>query len=238
VGDGAERRLFVVNHRSRTKRTVEIFAVERDRLPWVDTIAEPDLMHSPNDVAPTGPWSFYVTNMRGARSLPGGTWETVRRRPGSYVLYYDGSDFHKVAEGLRYANGINLSRDRRTVYVATFFGQEVRLYDRAADGSLALREVIEVNTGADNLEVDEAGNLWIGAQPSPGRFFLYAIRLRKQAPSQVLMIPRHNGEYGPPEEVYRDNGELLSGSSVAALYKRTLLIGSVLDGFLVCELRR
>jgi sugar lactone lactonase YvrE len=34
------------------------------------------------------------------------------------VLYYDGQSFRKVAQALAYANGINISSDGQTVYVA------------------------------------------------------------------------------------------------------------------------
>jgi arylesterase / paraoxonase len=126
----------------------------------------------------------------------------------------------------------------RTVFVTTTLGGEVRLYRRVANGDLALERTIEVNTGADNLEVDENGDLWIGAHPKLVAFLLHAAGLRRHSPTQVLRIPYVAGNYGSPEEVFRDRGELLSGSSVAAVHEATLLIGSVFQGFLVCELRR
>ena len=40
------------------------------------------------------------------------------------------------------------------------------------------------------------------------------------------------------KEIYLNNGQLMSGSSVAAVFKDTLLIGSVFDEhFLLCNLQ-
>jgi arylesterase / paraoxonase len=236
TGSDGERRLFVVNHPTRAPHTVEIFRYEEERLTHLETIpADPELS-SPNDLVAVGPRSFYVTNNYGARSAPGRLVEGLFRRPKSYVLYYDGSRYRKVAERLRFANGVNLSRDGHTLYVSTTLGGEVLLYRRESDGNLTWERTIEVNTGADNLEVAENGDLWIGAHPRMSTFLQYAMKLRKRSPSQVLVIPRHAAEYGPPQEVFRDDGGLLSASSVAAVYKHRLLIGSVFEGFLLCEL--
>jgi arylesterase / paraoxonase len=239
TGSDGERRLFVVNHRSEDEHTIEIFRYAQQRLIHVETIpGDADLLHSPNDLVPVGPRSFYVTNFRGARSGVGRAMEGIFRLRKSYVVYYDGSGYRKVAERLRYANGVNLSHDGRTVYVTTTLGGEVLLYRREANGDLTLERTIEVNTGADNLEVDEHGNLWIGAHPRAFTFVLYALELRERSPSQVIFIPYNAGEYGPPQEVFRDDGRLLSASSVAAVYQDRLLIGSVFAGFLECDLRR
>jgi arylesterase / paraoxonase len=245
TGPDGERRLFVVNHRSEHDHTVEIFAYEGGRLTHAETIpGDAAQMHSPNDLVPVGPRTFYVTNYRGERSTFGRLREGLFRQPKSYVLFYDGAEYRRVAEGLRYANGINVSHDGRTVFVTTTLGREVLLYRREADGSLTPEpgRTITTGTGPDNLEVDANGDLWIGAHPSSFVFlqhaFLRRLGIRRRSPSQVIRIPHRDGEYGAPEVVYGEDGTVLSGSSVAAVYRDTLLIGSVFEGFLVCELRR
>ena len=58
----------------------------------------------------------------------------------------------------------------------------------------------------------------------------------KISPSQVIRVTvREHREYSV-EEIYLDTGESLSGSSVAAAFGDTLLIGSVFDKrFLRCQ---
>ena len=233
-----EKSLFVVNHR-RDGHFVEIFDFKNNRLIHRESI-EGALMHSPNDVIPVGPRAFYVTNDHGNTSKLGRLLEEYLQLARSLVLYYDGNDFRIVAEGLAYSNGINLSPDGKTVYVAATVGQEICVYDRdKGTGDLALRHTIELGTGPDNIEVDESGNLWIGCHPKLLTFVKYSKDSQELSPSQVLKITvQKPGSYAI-DEIYLNNGKPLSGSSVAAVYKDTLLIGSVFDTrFLLCKLRQ
>jgi arylesterase/paraoxonase len=57
------------------------------------------------------------------------------------------------------------------------------------------------------------------------------------SPSQVLKITLNPGGNPRVEEIYMDEGNALSGSSVAAVYGDTMLVGSVFDErFLRCTL--
>ena len=227
--------LFAVNHR-RDGHFVEIFEKKENRLIHRESISGA-LMHSPNDVVPTGPRTFYVTNDHGNTTEFGRMIEEYLQLAKGFVLFYDGDAFQIVAEGLAYANGINLSPDGRTVYAAATVGQEVLAYDREKQtGKLTLRDSIGLGTGPDNIDVDETGDLWIGCHPKLLTFVKYSKDPEQLSPSQVLkVVVREPGEYNV-EEIYLSNGEALSGSSVAAVYEDILLIGSVFDkGFLRCR---
>ena len=228
--------LFAVNH-TREGHFIEIFEKEGDRLIHRESITDP-LMHSPNDVAPTGARTFYVTNDHGYTTRFGRMMEEYLPLAKSFVLYFDGNAFKMVAEGLAYANGINLNTDGTAVYVAATVGHEVLVYDREREnGNLTLRHTIGLGTGPDNIDVDEKGDLWIGCHPKLLTFVAYSKDAEKLSPSQVIKV----GLQGPGkfnvEEIYLDTGESLSGSSVAAAFEDTLLIGSVFDKkFLRCSL--
>jgi len=45
-----------------------------------------------------------------------------------------------------------------------------------------------------------------------------------------------NGHAGVVEEIYSNNGTEISGSSVAVVYERTMLIGSIASAAYCCEL--
>jgi gluconolactonase len=61
-------------------------------------------------------------------------------------------------------NGIELTRDEKTLYIASYLDENVYRYDVAADGSLGTRRVFLGNIDdADSLCLDAAGNLYVGA---------------------------------------------------------------------------
>jgi arylesterase/paraoxonase len=240
LGDDGEggRRLFVVNHPGKG-HSIELFdvAVSSGRLAHVRTLEGP-LLVAPNDVAAVGPESFYVTNSTGGET----GWEadlvTWLRLPRGNVLYYDGATFRVVADRLAYANGVAVSRDGATVYVAETLTGRLHVYDRdAATGALAERAVIETGSGIDNISLDAAGRLWIGAHPKLLAFAAHAEDADARSPSQVLVVTPGAAGDARVEEVYLDDGRQLSGSAVAARWRDHLLIGPVFERhFLACRL--
>lgn len=238
ISPAGEERLFVVNHR-RQGHFVEIFQIEGvgQQLVHLESIQDA-LMHSPNDLVAVGPRSFYVSNDHGSVSEFGRTLEEYLRLAKSNVLYFDGSKFTVAAENILYANGINVSHDGQTVYVAATTGGKIHVFDRnLSTGALEIRKTIDLGTGVDNIELDQEGNLWIAAHPKLLTFVDHAKDEKNLSPSQVLKISAASSENHLIDEVFWDAGETLSGSSVAALFDDTLLIGSVFDKhFLVLEM--
>lgn len=242
--------LFVVNHRP-DGHFVEIFDFNGRKLVHRRSVRGP-LMHSPNDVIPVGPNEFYVTNDHGSTSGLGRVMEDYLQLARSNVLYFDGNSFREAAGGLKYANGVNISPDGSTVYVAETLGRRIRVYDRdRAGGGLTLSRTVDLDTGVDNIEVDPSGALWIGAHPKLLTFVRYSklpplphaedylakpADPREWSPSQVLRVELGADGRSVVDEVYLGDGAALSGSSVGAVFGRKLLIGSVFDPrFLVCE---
>ena len=237
IGENSSLSLFVVNH-CRDDHYVEIFDYLGNELVHRESISGA-MMHGPNDVIPVDSRKFYATNDHGYSSRIGRMAEEYLQLARSFVLYYDGENFHKVAKGLAYANGINLSADRQTVYVAATVGKKLYVYNRNMEsGHLTLQNSIDLGTGPDNIEMDASGALWIGSHPKLLTFVQYSKDPNVLSPSQVLkVVPQRNEEY-TVEEIYLSNGNPLSGSSVAAVFKNTMLIGSVFDKqFLLCNLQ-
>ena len=238
MAENGDLSLFVVNHR-REGHFVEIFDYRGGKLVHRQSVSGA-LMHSPNDVIPVGPVSFYVTNDHGNSTALGRAAEEYLQLARSYVLYYDGRTFRKVAEALAYANGINLSPDGQSVYVAATVGQKIYVYDRdSATGSLSLRITIEAGTGVDNIEIDQRGDLWIGSHPKLLTFVKHSKDPAVLSPSQVIRIAKKATDQYEVTEIYMSAGKPLSASSVAAVFEDTLLIGSVFDNrFLRCTLQK
>ena len=230
-------RLFVVNHHP-AGPCVEIFDDAGDRLVHVRTITGPELI-SPNDLIPVGPEEFYVTNDHGSSGSWGRALEDYLQLSRANLLYYDGTSFREAAGGFSYPNGVNVSPDGRTLYLAETLGRKLRIFDRdISSGGLTLRRTLELDTGLDNLDVAENGEVYIGAHPRMLTFTKYAADPERLSPAQVLRVsPTPSGDFRV-EEIYLQDGRDLSGSSVAVFFQDRLLIGSVFDDrFLVCEFK-
>ncbi len=229
--------LFVVNHRQKSwEQVIERFAWRNDSLIHLESILDANLMTSPNDVTAVGERSFYVTNdHRYSQSGINRTLEDYLQRAISYVNYYDGESFRKAATGIAYANGINHSADLRQLYVAACTGRKVLIYDRNPNGELTLEQEIDVKTGVDNIELDETGALWIGSHPQLLKFVAHAADPAKFSPSQVIKLSKDKDGKYQMEEMFLNDGSPYSGSTVAAVYKKKILIGSVFEkSFLIC----
>ncbi len=224
--------LFAVNHSENYSiHTIERFQWRNDSLVHLESFRDAALMTSPNDVTAVGERTFYVTNDHGySKKGLGRTLEDFLQRSISYVNYYDGKSFKKIARNIAYANGINHSLDNSKILVTSTTGRKIYIYDRSpANGELTLNQTIDTKTGVDNIELDETGSLWIGCHPQMLKFVAHASDPAKFSPSQVIKLSiNSNGEY-EQKEIFLNNGAAYSGSSVAAVYNNTLLIGSVFE---------
>ena len=194
---------------------------------------------SPNDVLAVDENRFYFTNDHGSLSATGKKLEEFLQLKKSNVVYYDGEKYSIAAEGIAYANGINMSTDGKEVYVASTIGGSVLVYARdVSSGKLSFKEEIRLQSGADNIEIDEQGNLWVACHPKLLTFVKHANDTSKLSPSQVFKITHDSSGKFTAQEIFLSEGDDLSGSSVAAVTGNLLLIGSVLDeGILQCRLK-
>ena len=245
-GENGERRLFAINHRGAQDHVVEVFDVDGGRLQHAETVQDREYLISPNDLVALDGHRFYITNDHGTRQALLQLLEYGAALPWSTVVFYDGSRFHTVAKQIEYANGIALDHARRRLYVAAT--QAKKIYDYTWDAGNPAQELTDrmeiVLPGLpDNLEWDQDGNLWIGADPSYLKLLVFSVGFVSTAPSLVLCLRFVEGNQPRVESVFRDEtGELITASSVAAVHGRgsvrRLLIGSYIDNHLLdCELK-
>jgi len=145
-------------------------------------------------------------------------------------------NYIEVANKIVYANGINFDAKRNLVFIASVRGFLVKVYQQNEDHSLAFIENIYCNTGVDNIEFDSENNLWIGAHPSLLHFNFYANNNKEISPSEIIKINYiEKGNYSI-EQIYIEDGNTMSGSSVAAPFGNLILTGNVMDEhFLILE---
>jgi len=199
------------------------------------------LFHALDDLILTSENSFYITNIFRFRNPNLQIVEMVLPLSLGTVVYYDGKTAKEVLTGLQGPNGIELSPDKKQLYVTVTLAKELHIYDIQPDHSLKLRETFFLNTGIDNLHVDDEGSIWAGAHPisyQSGLQFLDPANTI--TPSQVLKIKllEKNSNISPQiTEIYADPGTTFKGSSVAIPYKGRLVVGSIFDKMLLCELK-
>ncbi|XP_074840816.1 serum paraoxonase/arylesterase 2-like [Carettochelys insculpta] len=227
--------LFVVNH-PEFKSTVEVFKfVEDDNsLVHLKTIRH-ELLSSVNDIVAVGPEHFYATNdhyfsdhlLLMMELFLGLTW--------SNAVYYSPEEVKEVASGFYSANGINISPDKKYVYIADLMGHNIHVMEKHANWSLSHLKVVELDTLVDNLFVDPVtGDIWGGCHPNGMKLLFYD---PENLPgSEVLRIQDVLSAKPIVTQVYAENGSVLQGSSVAALYSGKLLIGTVFHRALYCVL--
>lgn len=233
---GEVRRLFVVNEAT---REVDIFSVAADGdLALVESIGEKRLT-SPNDLVAVGPRSFYVSNDADAgRSSLIGRMQFLARSGAGKIYYFDGVAMRLAADGLRFANGLALNRDKTRLYAAETAGQALRVFDRDIEtGALSLAKTERLPAAPDNLNLAFDGSIWIGAQPKPLTTPLYERDAGVHAPSLVIRYVDAEGVAAPMTEIFSNSGKAISAASVAAIAGERLLIGALLDDkYLVCTL--
>jgi len=224
--DKGNDRLFVINHREDGRQTIEVFKIRIDeQLQHLETI-ESKLVKLPNDLVAAGPRQFYLTDINRSYGGMGLKIDALFQLDKGRIFYYDGSNFHIVAEDLCFPNGINLGNNGQCVYVSETLAGNINVFQRdPASGYLRLLHSHFIRVGLDNITVLKNGSLLVAVQPNLIALARHFKDPNITSPSQVLKV-RINKEKCEFEEIYSNSGDQLSGASVAALYKNDLVIGS------------
>jgi arylesterase/paraoxonase len=222
-----ETTLAAVNH-TINGEFIEIFKLKDLKLTHIKTL-ENELVSTPNDIVLLDHETFYLTNDHKFKT---GFMRMIEDYIGlsvSNIIFYDGKKFVEAAKGISYANGINYDKNRSLLFVASPRKFEIKIYKKETDNSLTFIENIYCGTGVDNIEFDLKNNLWIGAHPNLLHFNSYAFGYNNISPSEIIKLQYFGKEDYKLETVYLENGEEMSGSTVAAPFGNLILMGNVMD---------
>lgn len=229
IDAAGKRTLAAVNHAGGVQ-SIELFDVaENSILSHRATVRDPQLV-SPNDVQPVGHNVFYATNDHGSASPLHQTVEDGLMLDHANLVYFDGETMRVAASDLSFANGVNVSPDGKTVYVAETIDMALRIYNRdVVSGDLEAVDFVALGTGLDNVDVSPDGTVMIGAHPKLMDFLAHAGDAEQLSPSQVVRLVPRAGGGGSADTVYLNLGDEISGTSVAAAYGDVMLIAGVFD---------
>jgi arylesterase/paraoxonase len=217
-----KKRLFVTSRTRLGNHSVEVFdQSSTGAFAPVETIRD-SLLWSPSAIVAVGPRQFYVVNPLGFKSsFDDGKGKLGKNLRGnqSTVVYYDGEKMKIVASHLRLADGIALSPDGHTAYVAESAAGRIAIFDRdTATGELKRTGQIRVPGSPHNITVDAQGVLWVSAHPHAMPFmeFLQDPDDRDRAPTRILKVTPAAAPDKQVEAIYVNDGKELSAGTVVA----------------------
>ncbi|XP_016050345.2 serum paraoxonase/lactonase 3 isoform X2 [Erinaceus europaeus] len=226
--------LYVVNH-PHMKSTVEIFKFEEKQrsLIHLKTITH-ELLESVNDIVVVGPEQFYATRDHYFSKFFLRLIEMILDFQWTYVLFYSPKEVKVVAKGFSSANGITISPDKKYIYVADVTAQNIHVMKKHDNWDLTPLKVIQLATFVDNLTIDPATeDILAGCHPNAKKLLNY--NPENPPGSEVLRIENVLSEHPRISTVYANDGSVLQGSTVASVYKKKLLIGTIFHKTLYCE---
>jgi gluconolactonase len=125
-------------------------------------------LNRPNDLVVDKRGGVYFTD-------PGPRPEPGKPAPATAIYYLSpNAKLHQLATDIERPNGIQLSPDEKTLYVANTFGEHVLAYDVMSDGTAGARRNFArlagfttteqgPTSGADGLAVDAKGRLYVAS---------------------------------------------------------------------------
>ena len=176
--DGSTK-ILAINH-TIGGHSIEVFKLINNKLVYLKTIKD-ELLVSPNDLVLLNENQFYLTNDHGSGLNTFKFFQDFMQLSNANVLFFDGEKFVKVIDNLSYANGINISRDKNLIYITETIGKSLKIYIRDfLTNKLTLIKKVNLDSGLDNIEVNDEGDLWIGSHPKMLKFVKHAMNSKKK----------------------------------------------------------
>lgn len=158
--DGTEH-LYVVNHGGR--ESIEVFTVEGEALTWVGCATLPEGSMGNGVVADPDTDGFYVTNFLNPADMEAEFEKAFAGEVTGEVLHWTPENGWAVVEGSEMStpNGIAVSEDGDSLYVASWGGRELVELDRTTGEVL---NTVAMEIMPDNLRYTEDGHLLVTGQ--------------------------------------------------------------------------
>jgi hypothetical protein len=191
---------------------------------------EGGLLINPQDVAMSGPGSFYVANGTAGKNPLMHVPQTYGLLPGGNVLYFNGMIFTQVADGLYGTRSLLLTRDGSHLVVGGLLSRSLTTFSRDFfNGALTEADTLILPAGPEKLSLDAQGELWAAGHAKLPEWRAFTTDPAKRASSQIFRVSLSGGVPQVATQVYGNAGQEIAGASIAVSAGRRLLIGSSLD---------
>lgn len=161
VADDGTEFLYVVNHGGR--ESIEVFSVDGEALTWVGCAVLPEASMGNGVVADPDSDGFYVTNFLDPTDMEASFEKAFAGENTGEILHWTPADGWSVVEGSEMStpNGIAVSEDGGSIYVASWGGRELVELDRSSGEIL---NTVGLDIMPDNLRYTEEGKLLVTGQ--------------------------------------------------------------------------
>lgn len=228
--------IYVINHDRSGERVEKLeWDTTTNKLRYLKSIMHSDFTFI-NDLVVLEEDVFYTTVYSAFSSPIMRKIEATFQIPLGSVLLYNKGEVTTQIKGLVMANGINLSNDKKLLYLAQSGAHNLQIYKRHGIEKLELLQDIPIYTLPDNIFVSKNGDLTIGCHPKLLNVFAHLFDTSLQSPSQVLRIKTNNGIPFKITEIFSDDGTTITGSTISVIYENSLLIGSIASELLLCNI--
>jgi hypothetical protein len=234
--------LYAVNRRTSGRFSIDSFEVKDAEVK--DTGANPalvaqgtiggGLLINPQDVAVAGPNIFYVANGTAGKNPLIHGLQTYGIIPGGNVLYFNGTTFSPVADGLYGTRSLLLTRQGDHLIVGGLLSRSLTTFTRERlTGQLTEDDTLNLSTAPEKLSLDAQGQVLVASHANLLEWRAAVAGSGKRAASQILRVNLANSVPQAKEQIYGNDGSQLAGASVAVAAENRLLMGSSLDGRLL-----
>lgn len=235
--DGKGLFLFAVNHHSTGRFSIDSFEIAdfatTPRL-VAEGMIEGGLLKNPQDVAASGPGTFYVANGTAGNNPVLKPLQHYGVISGGDILYFNGMSFREVADGLYGTRSLAITRNGSHVIAGGLLGRSVTSFARESlTGNLSDENLKLVGAGPERLALDGQGQLWVAGHANLLSWRAMTGEPGTKASSQILRISLANGVPGEVTQVYGNAGDEIAGAGAVAVGGNHLLIGSALDAKLL-----
>jgi len=229
--------LYAVNRRSTGRFSIDSFEVTQTggapALVAQGTI-QSGLLINPQDVAVAGPNLFYVANGTAGSNVLIHGLQTYGIIPGGNVLYFNGTSFSALADGLYGTRSLVLTPKGDHLIVGGLLSRSLTTFTREPfTGALTEDGTLVLPAGPEKLSVDAQGQLRVAGHANLLDWRAMTTDPLRRAASQILRVSLLNGVPQAAEQVYGNDGSQIAGASVGVSVGNHLLIGSSLDGRLL-----
>ena len=229
--------LYAVNRRSSGRFSIDSFEVTNPGTTpalAAQGMIEGGLLINPQDVAVVGPNLFYVANGTAGSNVLIHGLQTYGIIPGGNVLYFNGTSFSQVADGLYGTRSLLLTPRGDHVIVGGLLSRSLTAFSREPfTGALTEDGTLVLPGSPEKLSLDAQGQLWVAGHANLLDWRAMTADPHRRAASQILRVSLLNGVPGSVAQVYGNDGSQLGGASVGLAVGKRLLIGSSLDGRLL-----